>query len=143
MVRPILEYACTVQSPYTHVNKHKIEIVQHRAAHFIMNRYSQMASVTEMLNKLNLPLLSCRRDNMKLITLYKLINHYISIPNNDLTLIHNPTRGHPYRYARPLSRVDCHLHSFFASSIKMWNNLPVNVIETTSLERFKQLINFL
>ena len=62
MVWPILEYACTVWSPYTHVNKHKIEMVQHQVARFIMNRYSQMASVTEMFNKLNLPLLSCRRD---------------------------------------------------------------------------------
>ena len=143
MVRPILDYACTVWSPYTQVNTQKLEMVQRRAARFIVNNYSHLASVTEMLNRLNLPSLSSRRDNMKLITLCKLINHHISIPNNGLTLLHTSTRGHPYQYSRSFSRLDCHLHSFFPSVIKLWYNLPLNTVEATSLESFKQLINFL
>ena len=143
MVQPILDYACTVWSPYTQVNIQKLEMVQRQAARFIMNNYSHLASVTEMLNRLNLLSLSSRRDNMELITLYKHINHHISIPNNDSTLLHTSTRGHPYQYSRPFSRLDCHLHSFFLSVIKSWNNLPLNTVEATSLESFKQLINFL
>jgi len=95
MVRPILDYAYIVWSPYIQVNIQKLEMVQRRAARFIIvNNYSHLASVIEMLNRLNLPSLSSRRDNMKLITLYKLINHHhISIPNNDLTLLHTSTCG--------------------------------------------------
>jgi len=141
MVQPILDYACIVWSPYTQVNIHKLEMVQRRAARFIMNNYSHLASVTEMLNTPNLPSLSSRRDNMKLITMYKLINHHIS--KNDLTLLHTSTRGHPYQYSRPFSRLDCHLNYFFPSVVKLWNNLPLNTVEATSLESFKQLINFL
>ena len=103
MVRPILDYAW---SPYTQVNIQKLEMVQCQAIRFIMNNYSHLSSVTEMFNRLNLSSLSSRRDNMKLITLYKLINHHISIPNNDLTLLHTSTCGHPYQYSRPFSRLD-------------------------------------
>jgi len=148
MVQPILDYACAVWSPYTQIIIHKLEMVQHQAVCFIMNSYSHLASVTEILNKLNLPSLSSRRDNMKLISylvyiyIYKLINHHILISNNDLTLLHMSTWGHYYRYSRPSSRLDCHLHSFFPSAIKLWNNLLPDAVDTTSLERFKQLLNF-
>ena len=76
MVRPILEYACTAWSPYTQVNIHKLEMVQHQAACFITNNYHQ-ASVTEMLMKLNLPSLSQRRNNLKLVMFHKVVNKQI------------------------------------------------------------------
>ena len=49
MVRPILDYAYTVWSLYIQVNIHKLEMVQPWAACFIMNSYSHLACVTEML----------------------------------------------------------------------------------------------
>ena len=51
-VRPILEYASTVWSPYHEHNIYKLEMVQRRAARFVMNNYNRTASVTEMLNSL-------------------------------------------------------------------------------------------
>ena len=54
MVRPILEYASTVWSLYTNSNTYKLEMVQRRAARFITNSYSPWASVTEILDHLNL-----------------------------------------------------------------------------------------
>ena len=51
-VRPILEYASTVWSPYHEQNIYKLEMVQRRAARFVLNNYDRMASVTEMLNTL-------------------------------------------------------------------------------------------
>ena len=128
MVRPILEYACSVWSPYTQVNINKLEMVQHRAARFIA-----------MLAKLNLPSLAQRRVNTKLVTFHKIINQRIQIPNNELNLVHTATRGRH----RPLSRVGCHLHSFFPSAIKLWNSLPPDTVTETNLEKFKQLINFI
>ena len=55
MFRPILDYSCTAWSPYTQVNIQRLEMVQHSAARFIPNNYSFQRSITEMLNKLNLP----------------------------------------------------------------------------------------
>ena len=48
-VRPILEYASTVWSPYHEHNIYKLEMVQRIA---VMNNYNRTASVTEMLNSL-------------------------------------------------------------------------------------------
>ena len=73
MVRPILDYGCTVWGLYTQGNIDKLEMVQCRAARFIMNSYFHLASVAEMLNELNLPSLSSRRDKMKLITCKSLL----------------------------------------------------------------------
>ena len=62
MVKPILEYTCSAWSPYTQVNINKLEMVQHRASHFVTGNYSYQVSVTAMLAKLNLPSLAQRRD---------------------------------------------------------------------------------
>ena len=54
LVRPIIEYACTVWSPYHQQNVVKLEMVQRRprAARFVTNNYNRIASVTEMLHHL-------------------------------------------------------------------------------------------
>ena len=49
MIRPILEYANTVWSPYTKKDISKIERVQRQSARFIMADYSRHSSVTNML----------------------------------------------------------------------------------------------
>ena len=55
MIRPILEYANTVWSPYTKKDIAKIERVQRQSARFIMANYSHHRSVTNMLTNLELP----------------------------------------------------------------------------------------
>ena len=40
MVRPILEYACSVWDPHTNVNIQKVESVQRHAARFCLGDYS-------------------------------------------------------------------------------------------------------
>ena len=52
MIRPILEYASTVWSPYMKKNILMIEAVQRRAARFVTNTYNQTSSVTAMLFRL-------------------------------------------------------------------------------------------
>ena len=47
LVCPIIEYACTVWSPYHQQNVLKLEMVQWRAARFVTNNYNRTASVTE------------------------------------------------------------------------------------------------
>ena len=48
MIRPLLEYANTVLSPYTKKHIAKIERVQRQSAHFIMADYSHHSIVTNM-----------------------------------------------------------------------------------------------
>ena len=113
MVRPIVEYANTVWSPYTKQNISLLEAVQRRAARFVFREFLYSSSVTSMLQKLGWPTLEQRRWISKAIMLYKILNNLVAIPADKYTTPNNNcTRGHPQR----LKTVSCHtnvfLHSF-------------------------------
>jgi hypothetical protein len=63
LVRPLLEYACTVWDPFTNVNIQKLESVQRRSAWFVINDYRQTSSLTSMLNTLTVATISREKDN--------------------------------------------------------------------------------
>ena len=80
MIRPVLEYAASVWSPYLLTLMNRIELVQRRSARFIFNDYGRTSSVTCMLEKLNLPLLLDRRICNRMITMFKILNSIIYVP---------------------------------------------------------------
>ena len=61
IVRPQVEYASPVWSPYTQTIINKIEAVQPRAARWVTNDYSSYSSVTQMINTLGWRSLEQRR----------------------------------------------------------------------------------
>ena len=63
LVRPILECASIIWDPHTASNIHKLETVQRRSARHIMHNYSRHASVTTMLQYIDLPTLQQRRQH--------------------------------------------------------------------------------
>ena len=42
------------------------------------------------------------------------------------------------RFLQPMARIDSYMHSFFPSAIKIWNDLPLNVIDSNYIDQFKQ-----
>ena len=52
LVRPTQEYPCTTWDPYLKEDKKRIEMVQRRAARYVVNRYHNTSSVTGMLEEL-------------------------------------------------------------------------------------------
>ena len=53
LVRPQLQYACSVWNPYTKRNIHQIElVVQYKAARFVFREYSNFSHVTPILKQL-------------------------------------------------------------------------------------------
>ena len=81
LVRPLLEYASSVWDPHTTSDIHKIEMVQHRAARFVIGNYSKTSgTVTNILQQLNWPTLEQRRKESRLINLYKIQHENIAIP---------------------------------------------------------------
>jgi len=139
-IKPILEYACVVWDPYKQKDILAIESVQRRCARFVCNNYSSYASVTNMLQNLNWPSLASSRHQLKAIALFKIMHQLVVIPT-DTILQPAPSsyhlRGHSMKLAQPSARVDVYLHSFFPSSIKIWNNLPTHLITCSSLDQFK------
>ena len=95
-----------------------IEMVQCRAARFVFNSYTYNTSVSTLLDALNWPTLQQRRNNLKAIMMYKIINNLIRIPANQfLTPVSSSTRNHHHHYKIPYSRINAHLFSFFPMSM--------------------------
>jgi len=57
MVKSVPEYASPVGSPFTEHNISKLEMVQRRAARFVLNDFSRYSSASRMLNQLGWPML--------------------------------------------------------------------------------------
>ena len=72
LVRPQLEYACTVWDPFTKSNTERIEEVQRRAARYTLNRYNNTSSVSKMTKELNWASLEERRKIHRLMMMYKM-----------------------------------------------------------------------
>ena len=61
LVRPVLEYACSVWDPHTAKDINKIEAVQRRAARFVKSKYKKEDSVSSMIKDLKWNTLEQRR----------------------------------------------------------------------------------
>ncbi len=137
-VRPILEYASVVWAPHTKCLITMLEKIQRRAARFVCNNYSRYNSVTDMLNLLNWQSLEQRRNQVKSIMFYKIINNIVSV---NLHQYLQPsvaiTRGHHLRFIQLQARVDVYLHSFLPSTIRLWNSLPANMVSSLTIDNFK------
>ena len=113
-VRPVLEYSPTVWDPYTVGSIKKIELVQRRAAQFILGRYRRTYSVNAMLTRLNWEPLASRRRATRLLMFYKIHYGLVATPMPlDIKLHPVPTRvENSLTYHIPPSSCDYHLYSF-------------------------------
>ena len=107
----MLSYCATIWDPHHQNAINKIEMIQHRAARFVLNRpwqrhhhYSHYNSVTLMLQKLQWPTLQSLRTNARFILLYKLIHHYQQIPDN-----YRPIPAYPFTRANHHSKFQHYL----------------------------------
>ena len=80
LVRPQLEFASSAWNPYTKRNINKIEMVQHRAARFVLHDYSRLSHVTPMINQLRWDTLEQRRLLYQLTMFYKIQQGLMGIP---------------------------------------------------------------
>lgn len=140
LVRPTLEYACVAWDPYTKENINKLEMVQRRAARFVLGRFNYTSSVIEMLPEVNWVPLEQRRQNQRLAMLYKINNGLVEMGNDDFKL----RRRRPSRHVNcegfevPASRTNYHMWSFIPRTIREWNRLPDSVAQAQTLAGFKQ-----
>ena len=134
MVRPIMEYASSVWDPHTCVNINQLEAVQRSATRMCYKDFSRFSSVSTMLTDLNLPTLQSRRKKLKLQMLYKIIHRLADIPDDCLTPVPSFLRSGYFNQLN--TRVDSFIFSFFPSVIKLWNNLPQNIVNAPTYTEF-------
>ena len=138
LVRPILEFCCTVWSPYIASDIQRLEKVQRSTARYVFGDYSWHNSVTAMLDKLRWPTLSDQRYYLTAAMMYKIVHNLVAIEASSyLTPITSATRGHLKRYLHIQTRTNATYHSFFPSAVRIWNNLLACSVTASSLEQFK------
>ncbi|MES9994057.1 MAG: reverse transcriptase family protein, partial [Candidatus Thiodiazotropha sp.] len=139
LVRPQVEYASSVWSPYTKQNIHKIEMVQRRAARWVSGKYSSYDSVSAMLGNLGWRPLEHRRNDSRLAMFYKIQYGLVAIEMP--TYFERPTRitrhMHPLCFRQVHCAADYYRYSFFPMTVVLWNRLPAEVVVLPDLDSFK------
>ena len=140
LVRPQLEYSCTVWDPYKKKNIAELDSIQRRAARYVFNRYHQTSHVSEMLEELGWESLQSRRTKLKMCMAYKGFNDLCSLPlRNYVNFASVSTRNKAHQFAVivPYARVDAYKFSFVPNFGTHWNTLPVSAVTAPSLKSFK------
>ena len=94
-----------------------------------------------MLAYLQWPSLEHCRNQLKALTIFKIVHNLIDISSNALlkpVTSDHYIRDHTARFQRPFTRVDAYRFSFIPSAIKIWNSLPQDLINCTNINIFKQ-----
>ena len=83
LVRPQLEYASSVWDPYTKKNIDRLEMVQRRSARYVLNRYNNTSSVSDMISDLKWESLEQRRKEQRITTMFKGYNGDVVLDEYD------------------------------------------------------------
>ena len=140
LVRPHLEYCCSIWCPFQKDDIRKIEMVQRRAARFVLNRYHNTSSVSDMLDELRWTSLETRRQNCQLSLMYKIVHNLVDVPADQfLVPAYGRTRSnHSYKFRQFSCRTNIFRASFFPKVVPVWNTLSANIVEAPDLAHFKQ-----
>jgi ribonucleases P/MRP protein subunit RPP40 len=135
-IRPILEYASPVWSPYLLQDIDHLESVQRSFTRRIPG-FSSLNYV-ERLIACNLEPLEIRRIRIDLIMLYKILHCLVVCPFFDFfSLSQGITRGHRYKLQKNFSKSTVRQHFFCNRVIDVWNDLPEIVVNSPTLSSFK------
>ena len=136
-IRPLVEYACTVWDPATQKDVAKIEMIQRRAARYVLHRHRNTSSVGEMLDTLKWPSLQQRRQDTRLNMLYKIKNNLVKVRTDELQpLTARARRTNSLAFQRITCNSNLKLNSFFPRTIRDWNTLPEEVVTAPSVQAF-------
>lgn len=143
LVRPQVEYASSIWSPYTQQNINKIEMVQRRAVRWVKHNYSRYDSVTSMQNELGWQTLQDRRNDSRLTIFYKIVYGLVAVPVPEY--LERPVRMtrhmHPLSYRQIHTTANYFKYSFFPCTVVMWNSLPSAVALQPELQGFKRALH--
>ena len=148
-IRPILDHGCTIWSPYYQTYIHSIEMVQRTVARFVMNKYSNYDSDSQMLDTLRLNTLDDRHNKLRAVMMYQIIYNLVDIePCNYLTPSQLLTWGHHHRFQQLPTYINSYKYSFYPDAVRtemayqniLWKPPPYSCLNIT-LNTILYLIN--
>ena len=148
-VRPILEFASPVWSPWLEGDKKVIENVQRRMVRMISGLQGQ--NYEEKLLEIGLQSLQCRRDRADMIQVFKIIKGFDDVDYKDwfqlygdLPVANRPaTRlsNDPLNIIMQRSTGDVRKHFFSQRVTPRWNSLPTEVKNSVNVKIFKSSLD--
>lgn len=142
MIRPKLEYACTVWDPHTKTNINALERIQRKAVRFIFSKYRTTDSPSALLLQHNIQSLETRRRILRLRFLFLLKTNKLSMAP-DLYLQPITSRSTRNRHTESLkpyfARTNIFKFSFFPRTITEWNQLPPS--STVDVDAIEQAVH--
>ena len=144
LVRPLLEYSSGVWDPYQGYLREELEMVQRRAARFVMDDYRKRSSVGRMLRILGWESLKKRRVNRRVMGMFKA---YVGWPAwNDIKMrleeeeVFRGRRDHGYKVRLKGNNKQIGRYSFIGRGVREWNGLGKEILSPfpTSLNVLKR-----
>jgi hypothetical protein len=139
-VRPILEYASVIWSPYHIGEIAKLESVQRRFTKRLVGlRY---LTYSDRINFLKLDSLEERRLRFDLMFTYKILFGLVNVNWSNMFAFNvlTSTRGHSYKLYAKTSRVNVR-HNFFCNRVvNVWNRLPASDCHFETFNSFKSFL---
>src|SRR5664279_3673533 len=139
---PHLEYAVQAWNPHLRKDIDCLERIQQRATKIVMG--IRNLKYPERLKVLGLTTLEKRRTRGDLIEIYKILTGKEGLDYQKffkLTSTGHELRGHRLKLFKPRCRLDCRRYSFSQRAVDDWNNLPSDVVESTSVNMFKNRLD--
>ena len=149
LIRPRLEYCCSLWSSHTAKDRALIEHVRRRATKFMLN-YPHDCCYVDRLTSLKLLPLEYRREIHDLTLLFKLKSDLMNTDNGtDYTKFFTPATRHYNTRNSDTNNFDVvasHRQtyirsSFFPRSVNIWNNLPSALKNCFSLLSLKTVLS--
>ena len=143
LVRPILEYANTVWSPHKRKHIDLLEKVQRSFTKRVIGMYD--LEYSQRLERLGLPSLEYRRMRGDLIETYKVLHEiYDPITTRELLSLNTSnTRGHNFKLSKNSPHLNTYKYFFVNRIVNLWNQLPSPVVNSPSINIFKNGIDSL
>ena len=139
LVRPILEYCSSVWFPLYKRDVQEIEKVQRRATKIVKSLKN--LDYPERLKKLNLTTLIYRRHRTDILQVYRIINGIDRLNFKDFFKLDTScTRGHTWKLWKPQAETKLRQNTFSHRVINTWNSLPSEVVNSPSINSFKNAL---
>ena len=145
LVRSKLDYASSVWAPFRVAWIDKLESVQRKATKELPEM--ENLSYPDRLKKLKLPTLAYRRARGDMIETYKILNGlYDSEACTILKLnknqgVRTSARGNPKKVVTQWHKLDIRKFSFALRIVKLWNDLPEEIVNAPSINSFKNRLD--
>ena len=138
LVRPHLEYAAAVWSPYKQADIENIENVQKRATKQVPTLKN--LEYPDRLRKLKMPTLKYRRLRGDMIETFKIMaGIYDKTVTEDFLIKddNSRTRGHEKKLKKKYCRLNIRKYSFTNRVVDTWNSLPSELINAKTVVQFE------